>query len=218
MNPKIAVVETSKRKKTLARALRVTGVEIVSTTPEEALKTLSEGVDLIVVESIELLHALKKATKSSTLPMLVVSEGSLGNKEIKDTIQRSISRKLGRIGTLSTPEYQRGKWRSISIEKIASGMGVARGQLAQIVGITERNLARWVTGETKPKGNRDASLQKLKYIYFLLTRALKEEAIPLYIREPSPALGGRTPLLALQAGDFNSVESDLQQLIEGVYV
>ena len=227
MNAKIAVIETSKRKKTLDRPLRVPGVEIVrTTTAEDALKILSEGgVDLIVldvampdVEGIELLHALKKATKSSALPVLVVSKESLHGPEIGDTIRRFILRKLGRPGAPPTPEVQRGKWRSIRIEEIAKGMDVPRAKLAQIIGISERNLARWIAGETKPRGHRDSLLQRLKYLYYLLTRALKEEAIPKYLREPNPALGGHTPLWALQTGDFNSVEADLQQLIEGVYV
>ena len=227
MNPKIAVIETSKRKKTLERALRLPGVEIVrTTTAEGALKILSEGgVDLIVldiampdVEGVELLHALKKATKSSALPMLVVSQGCLHGREIGDTIRRFVMRKLGRPGAPPTPELQRAKWRSIGIEEIAKGMDVSRAKLAQMIDISERNLARWITGETKPRGHRDSLLQRLKYLYYLLTRALKEEAIPKYLREPNPALGGRTPLSALQAGDFNSIEADLQQLIEGVYV
>jgi len=227
MNPKIAVIETSKRKKTLERVLRVPGVEIVRpTTAEEALKILAEGgVDLIVldiampdVEGIELLHALKKATKRSALPMLVVSQEYLHGREIGDTIRRFIPRKPGRPGAPPTPELQRGKRRSIRIEEIAKGMDVSRAKLAQIIDISERNLARWITGETKPRGHRDSLLQRLKSLYYLLTRAFKEETIPKYLREPNPALGGRTPLSVLQAGDFNSIEADLQQLIEGVYV
>lgn len=225
MNPKIAVVERSKRNETFKRVSRIAEFDVVRTNPQGIGRSLAEGAELILVdmgmpemEGIEVLRALKKAAKDAAIPVLVVSVGSVRSKKIKDTIQRFISRKTGEIGTLSTPEYQRGKWRSISIGEIAIGMGVPRTKLAQIIGISERNLARWVTGETKPKGIRDASLQRLKYIYFLLTRALKEEAIPRYLREPSLGLDGRTPLLALQAGDFNSVESDLQQLIEGVYV
>lgn len=225
MNLKIAVVERSKHKETFEHVSRIAEFDVVRTTPQGIGRSLAEGAELILLDigmpemdGIEVLRALKKAAKDSAVPVLVVSVGSVRNKEIKDTIQRFILRKTGDIGTLSTPEYQRGKWRSISIEEMASGMGVPRTKLAQIIGTTERNLARWVAGETRPRGKRDTLLQKLKYIYFLLKRAFKEEAIPLYVREPNPALDGRTPLLALEAGDFNAVESDLQQLVEGVYV
>ena len=225
MNLKIAVVERGKHKETFEHVSRIAEFDVVRTTPQGIGRSLAEGAELILLDigmpemdGIEVLRALKKAAKDSAAPVLVVSVGSVRNKEIKDTIQRFILRKTGDIGTLSTPEYQRGKWRSISIEEMASGMGVPRTKLAQIIGTTERNLARWVAGETRPRGKRDTLLQKLKYIYFLLKRAFKEEAIPLYVREPNPALDGRTPLLALEAGDFNAVESDLQQLVEGVYV
>ena len=61
-------------------------------------------------------------------------------------------------------------------------------------------------------------MQELKYIYYLLKRALKEEAIPRYLSQPNPSPKGRTPLMGLREGDFHSFEADLQQLIEGVYV
>lgn len=228
MNPKIAVVERGKHKETFERVSRIAEFDVVRTTPQGIGKSLAEGVELILLDvgmsemdGIEVLRALKIAAKDTAVPVLVMSSGSVRSKEIKDTIQRfynAVLRKTGDIGTLSTPEYQRGKWRSISIEEIASGMGVPRTKLAQIIGVTERNLERWIAGETRPRGKRDTLLQKLKYIYYLLKRAFKEEAIPLYVREPNPALDGRTPLLALEAGDFNAVESDLQQLVEGVYV
>ena len=228
MNRRIAVVEALGQKGIFDFVSQSTKFDVVRTTPKKIGETLSQGVDLVVLdvallakEGSKILDALREADEHDAIPMLFLTAHTLAQEDAKTRIRERIDRFLvveqERVGSLSTPEYQRGAWRSIPIEEVARRMGVPRSTLARIIGISERNLARWITGETQPKGDRDAKLQKLKYIYYLLTRALKAEAIPQYLREPNPTLRGRTPLMALQAGDFSSVESELQQLIEGVY-
>lgn len=228
MNRRIAVVEALGHKGIFDFVSHSTKFEVLHTTPKNIAEALSEKVDLIILnlampdrEGFRILHALREATEHAAIPMIVVTAHEVAEEETKARIRVALDRLLvieqERVGSLSTPEYQRGAWRSIPIEEVARGMGVPRSTLARIIGISDRNLARWITGETQPKGDRDAKLQKLKYIYYLLTRALKAEAIPRYLREPNPTLRGRTPLMALQGGDFSSIESELQQLIEGVY-
>lgn len=227
MSTKIAMVETNKaRQAQIKQILRDRWYEIIEATPQGVEKFRSEGWDLLILDvdvvmpkfkGTEVLNDLIKAAADAGVPVFPVSEKSLRSEKTTKMILRFVQRSEA-MEAPQTPEYKHGMWRSLSIVEMAEGMGISRSTLAQIIGISERNLARWISGETKPKGERDVTLQKIKYIYYLLARAFKKEAIRKYLREPNPDIGGRTPLMVLQAGDFASVEADLQQLIEGVYV
>jgi len=225
MSTKIAMVETNRvRQAQIKQILRDREYEIIEATPKGVEKFSSEGWDLLILDVVmpklkgaEVLNDLIKAAADAGVPVIPVSGKSLRSENTTKTIRRFVQRSDA-MGAPLTPEYKQGMWRSLSIVEMAKGMGISRSTVAQIIGISERNLARWISGETKPKGDRDVTLQKIKYIYYLLVRALKKEAIPKYLRAPNPDIGGRTPLMVLQAGDFASVEADLQQLIEGVYI
>jgi len=226
MSAKIAVIETGSRKPIFNLFSKDTKLLIIKSTPQKIEKDLSNGLELIIldvampnIDSSKILEKIKTAATAgiSPIPLIkYVCEKNLRAKDIEKTVQRIVQNV--NIKTSQAPEYQQGKWRSVSISEIAEGMGVSRAILAQILGTTERNLGRWIKGETVPSGKRDLSLQKMKYIYYLLGRAFKKIAIPKYLRESNPTLRGRTPLMILQAGDFDSLEADLQQLIEGVYI
>jgi len=226
MNPRIAVVEAGRNKAILKLVSQSIPGIVIPATPQDIERTLSQGVDIVVLdvampdnEGLKVLHFLKKAAARSAIHVITVK--GLGSVRVRQEVGEKIRQILlpshRTLVSPMTPEYQQGQWQSTSIEEIAKVMGISRSTLAQILGVSERNLARWVAGETKPRGRRDFALQQLKYLCYLLRRALKEEVIPRYLREPNPALGGRTPLLVLQSGDFYSIESDLEQLLEGVY-
>lgn len=225
MNAKIAVIEKGNRKRIFNHVLKDTNMPVIRATPQGIGKDLSSGLGLIIIDitmpSIDSAKLLKEFNKAATagisLPVIkYVSEESLDVEDIEETIRRFAQ--LTKAQSSLTPEYKQDKWRSATIVEMAKGMGVSHAKLAVILGTTERNLGRWIKGDTTPTGKRDTSLQKMKYIYYLLTRAFKENAIPKYLREINPVLGGRTPLMFLENGDFDSLEADLQQLIEGVYI
>ncbi len=226
MNPKIAVVEPGKSTDLLKAVSRVAGpaCDVFQVLPADLPSTLAGGVALVIMDlrlpdkdGLRVLQALKAEAKNAAVPVLVLSAEARVTENIAENIQPFLS-KLSSAATPTTPERERGEWRSIGIEDVAKGMGITHVALAQIVGTSERNLARWIAGETAPRATREAKVQELKYIYYLLKRGLREEAIPRYLSQPNPALKGRTPLMVLREGDFRSVEADLQQLIEGVYV
>ena len=231
MHPKIAVVEPD-RETGLSRVVSQAAgsilppatYDVVRVLPADLPSTLSGGVDLVIVDlrmpdqdALRVLHALKAEAKNSAVPVLVLSAETLAPKDVAEKIQPFLS-KLSLAATRATPERDRGEWRTVDLEDVAKGMGITHAALAQILGTSERNLARWIAGETAPRATREAKVQELKYIYYLLKRALKDEAISRYLSQPNPELKGRTALMVLRAGDFHSVEADLLQLIEGVYV
>lgn len=198
MTLKLAFAEKVEDKADLRRILRLHGIQTISFTPQTLEKMRKEGWDLLIVDVV---MPRTRSTEDIIRQIVQIQEG----------IETSLPSPLPHA-------TKAGKWQSVSLNEVVDGMGISRSTLAQILGTTERNLARWIRGETIPKGERDSALQKVKHIYYLLTRAFKKEVIPKYLREPNPSLGGRTPLMVLKSGDFGSVEADLLHLIEGVYV
>ncbi len=168
----------------------------------------------------DLLQPLVKL-KSVSVPVFFLDAKIVKEKqqaqEFAAALRRILELRRDAAYVSATRAYPQNDWQSVSLVQLADTMQIPRSTLAQILGTTERNLARWVGGKTKPTGNHVAALQRLKYIYALLFRAFKKEAVPRYLKEPNPSLGGRIPLRLLVEHDFATVEADLLQLVEGVY-
>ncbi len=230
MDRKIAVVEPKKTNSLSHRVSQAASmiyqaspIHVQRVLPQELRSTLSGGVDLVILNAdltdqdrLQVLRAMREEAAEAAIPVLSLSTETLTAEATAEKIQQLLPRPAG-LGLVSTPERERGEWRSLEIEDVAEGMDLPRSTVAHIIGTSERNLARWIAGQTTPRAARNARVQELKYLYYLLKRALKQEAIPRYLTQPNPSLKGRTPLMALREGDFHSVEADLQQLIEGVY-
>lgn len=220
MSQTVAVVEAKREKHSQeGKRKELSDYQMIYITPNQIKDYIRQGVAFILVnlhmpniDSIELIKAVKDATEHATVPIIFLQEsGSLEAAISQFSLQCITSGE-------STQIYKSDKWRSVSIREIAQGMDVSLSTLARIVGVSERNLSRWINEETRPKGIHERNLQKLQYVYYLLTRALSPKAISKYIHSSNPNLAGRSPLMVLEGGDFASVESDLLQLIEGVYV
>ena len=169
MNPKIAVVEPAKGtglSKVVSRAassiLRAASYDVLRVLPADLRSTLSAGVDLLIMDlqmpdkdGLRVLHALKAEAKNAAVPVLLLSAQGLAPEYIAEKLEPFLS-KLSPAGIVATSERERGEWRSIGIEDVAKGMGITHANLAQILGTSERNLARWIAGETAPRATREA--------------------------------------------------------------
>jgi CheY-like chemotaxis protein/transcriptional regulator with XRE-family HTH domain len=227
MEPRVAVLDRSQEKVLFNLVSQYLPGLVLDAGIEDIERTLSGHIEVVVTdlripddEGLEFLHALRNAGGSR--PVHVITLTGYVSRETTEklaaTIRKILSREHGPSRGVPMPESDPGKWNRPRLEEISEGMGISRATLARILGVSERNLSRWIKGEAKPGGKRDTTIQRLKYLFYLLQRAFDPPAIPSYLREPNPSLGGRTPLMALEAGDFDALEADLLQLIEGVYV
>lgn len=232
ISPTVAVVEEEQNKALHDWVVKTTTARVLKATAKNLAQLSSEKIDLVLLDvnmprasGIEILKALEEAS-TRHLRVVVLWPPGPGTPARKtgtgSPLQSWLNELLERVTSEKepspTPGYPQGDWRSVAIPEIAKDLGVSRAALAQILGTNERNLARWVHGESRPKGSREAALQRIRYIHALLIRAFKREVIPRYLREANPGFGGRTPLLALQSQDFRVVEANLLQIVEGVYV
>jgi CheY-like chemotaxis protein len=231
MRPTIAIVESRGDKALRDWLAQHTPARILEATPGNLGRLSSERIDLVLVDvrmprasGGKVLDAMMKIARSSLIKILLITadtgaitkEGK-GGTHLASWLNELLERAPVDADRSPTPGYPQGDWRSVTIGEIAQDMQVARAALAQMLGTTERNLARWASGRTKPRGNHEAVLQKIRYIHALLRRAFKREVIPRYLKEANPALGGRTPMMLLLAHDFAAVEANLLQMVEGVY-
>jgi CheY-like chemotaxis protein len=220
---KIPVVEASGVSSLSKKLASLEEFDFVSVQPDKVLNYLRLGGDLILLDinlpqkdGLEVLAAIRNLRRGEPVIVLTLSAENLELQKTREAIEKSLQPHTEPVSKESQ-EFTAGKWRDIPLDEVSKGMGISRAMLARILGVSERNLARWIAGDSTPRGSHDQSVQKLKYLFFLLRRAIRQEAIPRYLRASNQSLGGRTPLMVLQDGDFRSVEADLLQLIEGVY-
>jgi CheY-like chemotaxis protein len=229
--PTIAVVEEEKKTALRDWVMKRTSARVLEATPGKLQSLSSEKIDLVVLDvemprssGAEILKALEE-TSARPLRVIVLSpptrEVPSGMADTSLDLESWLNALLEQTAIarepLPTSSYPPGDWNSVPVPEIARDLGVSRATLARILATTERNLARWVHGKTRPKGSHEAALQRLRCIHALLLRAFKKEVIPRYLREPNAGLGDRTPLMALLEQDFNPVEASLLQMLEGVY-
>jgi transcriptional regulator with XRE-family HTH domain len=106
-----------------------------------------------------------------------------------------------------------------AVERLEAGIGLGGGELAGVLGTSERTVERWRTGQTYPQHEARERLAGL----IVLERHLGEtfgdtEAAGSWLRTGSPYLGGFTPLEALRAGRPDRVRAALEALDSGVFV
>lgn len=231
MQPTIAMIESEEDKVLHDWLARHTPARVLGATPGNLERLSSERIDLVLVDvrmphesGGKVLEAMMKMARSSPVKIVLITAdmGAIGRQGKGGTRLASWLNELLEHAPVETHRYPtagypQGDWRSVTIAEIAQDMQISRAALAQVLGTTERNLARWASGKTKPKGNHEAALQTIRYIHALLGRAFKREVIPRYLKEANPALGGRTPMMLLLAHDFAAVETNLLQMVEGVY-
>jgi CheY-like chemotaxis protein len=230
MHPTIAIVESRENKTLQQWVEQHTSARVLEATPGNLEQLSSERIDLVLVD-VSMLHesgaailqAMMKISRGSPLKVVLMTanvgpierEGT-GATRLASWLNELLAEPPTEMGRSPTPGYPQGDWRSVAITEIAQDMEISRATLAQILGTTERNLARWISGKTKPRGNHETTLQRMRYIHALLRRALKREVIPRYLKEANLALGERTPVILLLAHDFAAVEANLLQMVEGV--
>lgn len=106
-----------------------------------------------------------------------------------------------------------------AVEMLEGGMGLARGELAAVLGTSARTVERWRTGQTYPQHEARERLADLLALEGRLDETFGDpEARRAWLRSDNPYLGGLTPLEALRAGRADRVRAALEALDSGVFV
>lgn len=104
-----------------------------------------------------------------------------------------------------------------AVERLEESLGLTRVELAAALGASPRTLERWRSQETHPQRGARRRLAELVGLEEHLSETFGGSA-RIWLREPSPYLGGLAPADALRAGRADRVEAALEALDSGVFV
>src|SRR5438067_12367015 len=78
------------------------------------------------------------------------------------------------------------------------------GELADIVGVKERQVHNWSSGTNNPKGKAKDRLLEVSYIVRLLSEIYLPEGVEIWLHGRNQSLGGQRPVDLLGEGDFRT--------------
>lgn len=89
-------------------------------------------------------------------------------------------------------------------------------EIGALTGVSERQVHRWITGESRPDGSSRTRLLELNYVIQLLREVYTEDGAEIWLHGPNRILGGAKPIDLLANGDYQSVLVEIQRLTEGI--
>lgn len=93
---------------------------------------------------------------------------------------------------------------------------VDTGDVARVLGSTQRSVARWQAAEASPRRDSEERLLELKAVVDLARQYLRPDVARLWLRSPDPSLGYEKPLDLVKQGEYRRVIGALLALAEGV--
>lgn len=96
------------------------------------------------------------------------------------------------------------------------GRLLSSGEIGRLTGVTERQVYRWGTGDSRPDGEARARLLELSYIVQQLREIYTDDGTEIWLHGPNRSFQGRKPIELLEAGDFRSVLLEIERLAEGI--
>ena len=95
-------------------------------------------------------------------------------------------------------------------------LGLSRERMARLFDVSSKTIERWEVSGAVPSGRYARSqLAKLNEIVKLGLIVYTPEGFSSFMTHPLPALGGRTPLQAIEQGDADLVYGELGGDYEG---
>lgn len=90
-------------------------------------------------------------------------------------------------------------------------------EIAGIVGVKERQVHHWATGQHRPQnGVRDALLE-LRYVVKLLRDVYRPEGVEIWLHSRNPELDGARPIDLLRVQQFIPVLQAIERLSAGAF-
>ena len=88
-------------------------------------------------------------------------------------------------------------------------------EVAEIIGVDERQVYNWAAGASRPKAENRDRLLEIHYILQELRQVYTEEGADIWIHGRNRSLNGNRPLDLLVAGDFEPVLLAVERLRTG---
>jgi hypothetical protein len=92
---------------------------------------------------------------------------------------------------------------------------VTTDELASIAGVHSRQVQNWVAGRNKPQGENRDHLLELHYLVKRLRDVYQPEGVEIWLHGRNRDLGSRRPLDLLRAGEFETVLSAVERVVDG---
>jgi hypothetical protein len=88
-------------------------------------------------------------------------------------------------------------------------------EIADIVGVDERQVYNWASGASRPRGRNRDRLLEVKYIVDALSDVYTPEGIDIWLHGRNRSLKGQKPIDLLVEGDFTTVLAAIERLQTG---
>lgn len=92
---------------------------------------------------------------------------------------------------------------------------VTASELAEMVGVRERQVQHWASGTYKPQGEAKDRLLEVKYIIDLLKDVYRPEGIDIWLHGRNRSLDGQRPIDLLRVGRFRPILEAIERLTHG---
>ena len=105
---------------------------------------------------------------------------------------------------------------TLDVARVRAGLGVSRERMGRLLDVAAKTVDRWEKGGALPASERQRQeLARLAEIADLGRLVFTEEGFRRFLVTPLPALGGRSALAAVEAGEADRVLGLLAGLYEG---
>jgi hypothetical protein len=88
-------------------------------------------------------------------------------------------------------------------------------EMAEIIGVDERQIYNWAAGTSRPKSRNRDRLLEIHYILKALREVYTEEGADIWIHGRNRSLKGQRPIDLLTEGDFQPVLLAVERLQTG---
>lgn len=100
------------------------------------------------------------------------------------------------------------------VEEVKDG-GLSSDELAQLIGVAERQVRNWSAGANSPSGRNRDRLLELHYVVGLLRDVYTHEGAEIWLHGRKRSLNGRRPIDLLKDGESDVVLDAIERLRAG---
>ena len=103
---------------------------------------------------------------------------------------------------------------ALAVEKIRD-VGVSSAELAELVGVGERQVQHWAAGSSRPSAASREHLVDIYYVVDQLEEIYKPEGIEIWLHSRNRLFAGQRPIEILRRGEFGRVIDAVESLTHG---
>lgn len=100
------------------------------------------------------------------------------------------------------------------VEEVRDG-GLSSTDVAQVIGVAERQVRNWAAGSNSPSGRNRDRLLELHYLVRLLRDVYTREGAEIWLHGRKRSLDGRRPIDLLEEGEYDVVLDAIERLRAG---